>query len=100
MGADPSYFMPSAQIHAFMMFAPFLAMWEKRGMLIQGTFLLLTGPVMAAAITPNLMEQASIWCFFSIMQVCVMLILILREEAGAASRAGGQGEEKKSMMRQ
>jgi len=23
---------------------------------------------MAAAITPNLMEQASIWCFFSIMQ--------------------------------
>ena len=74
--ADPSYFMPSAQIHAFMMFAPFLAMWEKRGMLIQGTFLLLTGPVMAAAITPNLMEQASIWCFFSIMQVCVMLILI------------------------
>merc|ERR1711865_1078550 len=23
--ADPSYFMPSAQIHAFMMFAPFLA---------------------------------------------------------------------------
>ena len=34
----------------------------------QGSFLLLTGPVMAAAITPNLMEQASIWCFFSIMQ--------------------------------
>ena len=28
-------FLPSAQIHAFMMFAPFAAMWEKRGMLIQ-----------------------------------------------------------------
>jgi hypothetical protein len=74
--ADPSYFMPSAQIHAFMMFAPFLAMWEKRGMLIQGTFLLLTGPVMAAAITPNLMEQASIWCFFSIMQARYIYIYI------------------------
>jgi hypothetical protein len=74
--ADPSYLVPSAQIHAFMMFAPFVAMWEKRGMLIQGGFLLLTGPVMAAAITPNLMEQASIWCFFSIMQVCAMLFLI------------------------
>ena len=74
--ADPSYFMPSAQIHAFRMFAPFLAMWEKRGMLIQGTFLLLTGPVMAAAITPNLMEQASIWCFFSIMQARYIYIYI------------------------
>ena len=46
---DPSYYMPSAQIHAFMMYAPFLALYEKRGMLVQGGFLLLTGPVMAAA---------------------------------------------------
>ena len=67
--ADPSYYVPSAQIHAFMMYAPFLALYEKRGMLVQGGFLLLTGPVMAAAITPNLMEQASIWCFFSIAQI-------------------------------
>ena len=56
-------------VHAFMMYAPFFALYEKRGMLVQGLFLLLTGPVAAAAITPNLMEQASIWCFFSIAQV-------------------------------
>jgi len=74
--ADPSYYVPSAQIHAFMMYAPFLALYEKRGMLVQGGFLLLTGPVMAAVITPNLMEQASIWCFFSIMQIVAMLFLI------------------------
>ena len=59
-----------------MMFAPFAAMWEKRGMLVQGGFLLLTGPVMAAMISPNLMEQASIWCFFSIAQIVAMLFLI------------------------
>ena len=59
-----------------MMYAPFLALYEKRGMLVQGGFLLLTGPVMAAAITPNLMEQASIWCFFSISQIIAMLFLI------------------------
>jgi hypothetical protein len=74
--ADPSYYVPSAQIHAFMMYAPFFALWEKRGMIVQGLFLLLTGPVMAAAITPNLMEQASIWCFFSIAQIATMLFLI------------------------
>lgn len=74
--ADPSYYVPSAQIHSFMMYAPFVALWEKRGMLIQGAFLLLTGPVLAAVITPNLMEQASIWCFFSIAQIVAMLFLI------------------------
>lgn len=74
--ADPSYYVPSAQIHAFMMYAPFFALYEKKGMIVQGLFLLLTGPVTAAAITPNLMEQASIWCFFSIAQICTMLFLI------------------------
>lgn len=70
--ADPTYFVPSAQIHSFMMYAPFFALYEKKGMLVQGLFLLTTGPILAAAITPNLMEQASIWCFFSIMQVSTM----------------------------
>ena len=50
--------------------------YEKKGMVIQGAFLFLTGPVLAAYITPNLMEQASIWCFFSISQICSMLFLI------------------------
>ena len=74
--ADPSYFVPSAQIHSFMMYAPFFALYEKKGMVVQGAFLLSTGPVLAAYITPNLMEQASIWCFFSIAQIAAMLCLI------------------------
>ena len=32
--ADPSYFVPSAAIHSFCMYAPFFALYEKRGMII------------------------------------------------------------------
>jgi len=45
-------------------------------MIIQGVFLWLAGPYLASWITPNLMEQASIWCFFSIAQIGIMLFLI------------------------
>lgn len=74
--ADPSYYVMGAGIHSFLMFAPFFALYDKKGMIIQGLFLFLTGPAMAAWISPNLMEQASIWCFFSIAQVTSMLFLI------------------------
>jgi len=74
--ADPSYNIQGVGLHAFLMFAPFFAMYEKRGMMLQGLVLYLTGPVAAALITSNLMEQASIWCFFSIAQICIMLFLI------------------------
>lgn len=74
--ADPSYYVMGAGIHSFLMFAPFFALYEKKGMIIQGCFLFLFGPVLASAISDNLMEQASIWCFFSIAQICTMLFLI------------------------
>eukprot|EP00012_Vannella_robusta_P007874 CAMPEP_0206201924 /NCGR_PEP_ID=MMETSP0166-20121206/11849_1 /ASSEMBLY_ACC=CAM_ASM_000260 /TAXON_ID=95228 /ORGANISM="Vannella robusta, Strain DIVA3 518/3/11/1/6" /LENGTH=65 /DNA_ID=CAMNT_0053620715 /DNA_START=529 /DNA_END=722 /DNA_ORIENTATION=+ len=45
-------------------------------MIIQGIFLWLAGPYMASWITDNLMEQASIWCFFSIAQIAIMLFII------------------------
>jgi len=72
--ADVTYWVPSAAIHSFMMFAPFFVM--KSNMIIQGFFLWLSGPYLASWITPNLMEQASIWCFFSITQIGIMLFLI------------------------
>ena len=58
------------------MFAPFFALYEKKGMVVQGCFLFLFGPYLAGLITPNLMEQASIWCFFSIAQISIMLFCI------------------------
>ena len=74
--ADPTYNIMGAGIHSFLMFAPFFAMYEKKGMILQGLVLYLTGPAAAAAITTNLFEQASIWCFFSIAQISIMLFLI------------------------
>lgn len=74
--ADPSYYVMGAGIHSFLMFAPFFVLYEKKGMIIQGLFLFITGPMMAAFISENLMEQASIWCFFSIAQISIMLFLI------------------------
>lgn len=67
--ADPSYYVMGAGIHSFLMFAPFFALYEKKGMILQGTFLFVFGPLLASMISDNLMEQASIWCFFSIAQV-------------------------------
>jgi len=74
--ADPTYVIPGSAIHSFLMFAPFFALYEKRGMVVQGIFLFLFGPFLAGLITPNLMEQASIWCFFSIAQIAIMLFFI------------------------
>mmetsp|Transcript_20185 Transcript_20185/g.34485 ORF Transcript_20185/g.34485 Transcript_20185/m.34485 type:complete len:307 (+) Transcript_20185:52-972(+) len=72
--APATYWIPAASIHSFLMFAPFFVM--KRNMVIQGIFLWLAGPFLASYITPNLMEQASIWCFFSIAQIGIMLFII------------------------
>lgn len=74
--ADPSYLIPGVGLHSFLMFAPFLALYEKRGMVIQGAFLFFTGPFLAGYISENLQEQASIWCFFSIAQIATMLFLV------------------------
>ena len=74
--ADPTYVIPGAAIHSFCMFAPFFALYEKKGMVLQGVFLFAFGPYLAGWISPNLMEQASIWCFFSIAQIAIMLFAI------------------------
>jgi hypothetical protein len=80
------------------MFAPFFALYEKKGMIIQGIFLFVFGPYLAGLITPNLMEQASIWCFFSIAQISIMLFCIResliihwgRNKSGHASLISGK----------
>ena len=66
-----------------MMFAPFMIV--KPGFIPAGFFLWLTGPYMAAWITPNLMEQASIWCFFSISQIGIMLFAVSGMMLGRAN---------------
>jgi len=72
--ADTTYYIPGVSLHAFLMFMPFFAI--KPEMIILGVFLWATGPFLAAYITDNLMEQASIWCFFSISQIGIMLYIV------------------------
>lgn len=74
--ADGTYNIQGVGLHSFLMFAPFFALYEKKGMIVQGLVLYVTGPMAAAYISPNLLEQASIWCFFSIAQISIMLFLI------------------------
>ncbi len=38
-----------------------VCVWCGAGMVIQGVFLFVFGPYLASLISPNLMEQASIW---------------------------------------
>lgn len=72
--ADVSYYVPSAAIHSFFMFMPFFVIKPKN--IIQGLVLWATGPALANYISPDLTEQASIWCFFSISQIAIMLYVI------------------------
>jgi hypothetical protein len=74
--ADPTYVMPGVAIHSFLMFAPLFAMYEKKWMVIRGIILFVSGPYLASIITPDPLEQASIWCFFSIAQIFLFLFTI------------------------
>jgi len=96
--ADPTYVIPGAAIHSFLMFAPFFALYEKRGMVIQGIFLFAFGPWLASLITPNLMEQASVWCFFSIAQIAIMLFFIRETLIIHWGREGHQSLIKKNKV--
>lgn len=80
--SSPSYYAPSANIHAFLMFAPFFTVKSNAWLL--GVFLFATGPYAASFITPNLQEQASIWCFLSIFQIAVMLVMVRKDLARSA----------------
>ena len=44
---DPTYVIPGAAIHWFLMFSPFFVLYEKKGMIIQGVFLFVCGPYLA-----------------------------------------------------
>lgn len=85
---DVSYYVPSMQLHAFLMFVPFFALdfggfgknWKNW---IAGFLLFITGPVLGDWFTANKHEAASIWCFFSICQVVGLVCILV---AGALSK--------------
>jgi len=75
-----TYFVPSAALHCFLMFAPLLARAENIGDILADVFFFGTGPALAVYLTPSLHEQASIWCFFSMFQCTLAFVVILFEK--------------------
>jgi hypothetical protein len=75
--ADATYYIPGTSLHMFMMFAPMLTIFESKATMSGGLIAFVTGPILASYITSNLMEQASIWCFFSIFQCMIIFYSIM-----------------------
>lgn len=92
---QPTYLTPGPFIHCFVMFVPFLL---TPGFLAKGfgIFLFLTGPYMASVVTPNLNEQASVWCFFSIAQITLMFCGVLLTQGPAKEEAPSGGRRRSS----
>jgi len=69
---EASYLASSPNLHFTLMFFPFFIIDYR--LIISGIILMLTGPILSMYITDNFHEQPSIWCFFSISQICCMVV--------------------------
>lgn len=73
--SQPTYFIPGMGLHCFLMFVPVLCIGGF-GELDSFLWLFVGGPVLSHFITDNRHENASIWCFFSIIQVIVGVVSV------------------------
>ena len=95
-GYQATYFMPGVSLHFFLMFAPALVVLRHIPL---GVIFMLSGPILAAYITPSMSEQASIWCFFSVVQclafTCIAFLYTQTEPVvkPEAVHPGGFGEK-------
>jgi hypothetical protein len=79
-----SYYTPSFALHSFLMFVPFFVvdtghMMSNFTNKIAGVILFVTGPILGDYISANKHEAASIWCFFSIMQIVVLVAILVMQ---------------------
>jgi len=67
----PNFFTPGTFIHTFFMFVPnlFTGSWK------QSLLIFITGPGLAYLITQHISEWASVWCFYSVIQLMVIMAL-------------------------
>ena len=72
--ADTSYFMPGMSLHLFLLAGTQLVQIDYPKIAIMGIFMILSGPLLGAWITPDVGEQGAIWCFFSVLLVAVPAI--------------------------
>ena len=94
---QPTYFVPGAFLHAFLMFAPMFARSQNLFDVTIATIFFVSGPVLAAYLTASLHEQASIWCFFSMFQCILGALSVIFEKSvppdQSISHPGSLGEE-------
>jgi len=69
---DATYMMQGLSLHYFLMFIPGLTFYENLNKILRTIFVIVTGPILAAFITSDVMEQPSIWCLFSIAQIIAL----------------------------
>jgi hypothetical protein len=67
-----NYFFPGVSVHAFLMFAPALAIIRHIPLAV---VFFLSGPLLAAWITPSMSEEPSVWCYNTALQ-CVLYTII------------------------
>ena len=74
-----SYYSPGSSIHFFLMFACHLVLFRTRPLVAIVTFFgFLTGPVLAAWLTPSVNEQGAVWCFNACIQM-TLIVLVFRK---------------------
>ena len=67
-----SYYMPGSGIHCFLMFCH-MVLFRRRPLVAFVTFVgFLTGPMLAAWLTPSVNEQGAVWCF----NACIQMSLV------------------------
>ena len=75
----PAYLLGGEGLHSLLMFAPIVCVSPAKG-LETALLLIFTGPVLAMILAPNgRLEQASIWCFISVIQICIGGFVSARE---------------------
>ena len=75
----PAYLLGGEGLHSLLMFAPIVCVSPAKG-LETALLLIFTGPVLAMILAPDgRLEQASIWCFISVIQICIGGFVSARE---------------------
>lgn len=93
----PTYLLGGLGTHSLLMFAPALCVSGLQG--LDGTlFLIFTGPVLASMIAPGAkLEQASIWCFFSIAQICIGGVSAMLDQRAEEAKNAPKAPAKKQV---
>ena len=72
--AGKYWYSPSIALHFFMWVIPTIVTFKYRPIIA----LILTGPYMSLLFTSNIHEQPAIWCFFSVIQIIITYILLVK----------------------